>query len=125
MANDLVKLIYAEFERIRTEGIGIYNVAAAVIVAFVYLPNHLGVGDVPSLGQLARLQAAFLQKRAHSAVEVNYIVFDKFTNVHLVTSCPRVMPTNAVTDLDGDISKASPRATPILLGQSSVEKIIF
>ena len=82
MTNNFIKLIYAEFKRICTKGVCVYDIAAAVVVVFVYFSDYLGVGDVPMLGQLPRLQSAFLQERAHTAVEVNYIIFDKITNVH-------------------------------------------
>ena len=82
MIYNFAKLICAEFERVCAEGVRIYDITAAVIVAFVDFFNHLGVRNVPMLGQLARLQTAFLQESSHAAVEVNYIIFNKITNIH-------------------------------------------
>ena len=91
----------------------------------MYLRDGFGMCNVPAFGQFTRGQSALLQESSQSSVKDNDIVFYKFTNVHRDTSCRFVIPANAVTDFDGDIKRESPRVTPILLGQSSREKIIF
>ena len=124
-ADYFVQLVTVKFQNICPERVCADNVASAVVIISVYIRDCFGMCNVPTFGQLTRGQSALLQESSQSSVKDNDIVFYKFTNVHRDTSCRFVIPANAVTDFDGDIKRESPRVTPILLGQSSREKIIF
>ena len=56
--------------------------ASRVVIRAVDGDDLLGAVEIPSFGKLTREKPALLQKRAHSAVEEDYIIFQKFFDIH-------------------------------------------
>ena len=73
-ADNVVQLLCGELEDIRPEGIGIDHVRARVKVGAVDGHHLVGVGKIPSLGQLPGGKTCLLQKGAHAAVQGDEII---------------------------------------------------
>ena len=72
--DDGFQLRVVKLQAVGTEGVGADHVTACLEICLVNGDNVLGVAEIPTLGKLARRKTARLQKRAHTAVEVDDVI---------------------------------------------------
>ena len=87
---DLGQCFGIKFQRVCAEGIGVDDIASAVIVCFLDGNDLLGMGEIPKLGQLTRFQSLCLQKCTHTAVKDQRLLLDVFKNSHDFAPLPMI-----------------------------------